>query len=165
MEQHTKSPTLKGYYDGCPIGTVLAYAGPWTETLKDLGWQLCNGDSLDPDKYPDLHTAIGDIYGKDGNNFKLPDHQGYFIRGVNITAKGKDPNRAVGSSQDDDFKKHKHQWRGYHHTTASAVGNHSRAEEYIGGDDLNDCTLEVGGDETRPVNIAMNYIIKVKNIM
>jgi microcystin-dependent protein len=164
MEQQSAPSPLRGYYDGCPVGTILVYAGEWTKDLQDLGWRLCDGFPLDVAGYPDLYNAIKNLYGGDAINFNLPDLQGYFIRGVNTKTVGKDPNRKVASKQDDDFKKHKHQWSGWR-AGGSLTGNHARAENWIEADGQNDCTNEVGGAETRPVNIAMNYIIKVKYIM
>lgn len=39
------------------------------------GWLLCNGSTYDPNEYPELFTAIGDILGK-----RRPNYSGYFLK-------------------------------------------------------------------------------------
>lgn len=41
------------------------------------GWLLCNGSTYDPNEYPELFTAIGDIFGK-----QRPNYSGYFLKGA-----------------------------------------------------------------------------------
>jgi len=45
------------------------------------GWLLCDGASVATATYPDLHTAIGYVYGGAGANFNLPDLVDRFVRG------------------------------------------------------------------------------------
>ena len=69
-----------------PIGGVLAYAGPHDSLAKD--WRVCDGSELKREDYPELFRVIGTRYGGTGNEtFKLPNYQGYFLRGVDPGAK------------------------------------------------------------------------------
>ncbi len=70
-----------------PVGCVLAYAGCLNNNqLNALGWSICDGASLSIKQYPELFAAIGTCNGGDGNtHFNLPDHQGFFLRGVDPT--------------------------------------------------------------------------------
>jgi hypothetical protein len=65
---------------------------------------------------------------------------------------------AVGSVQGDEFRSHTHQWLG-------SDGQHSPANidttaSEFGLKDQYQDTLAAGGNETRPVNANVNYIIK-----
>jgi microcystin-dependent protein len=110
-----------------PIGTIMAYGGDVTDpdikkSLKARGWLHCDGSTkkINGD-YKDLYRVIGDAFGRDGNNFYLPDMRGQFLRGVDH-GKGRDPDAGerthpvsgekvgdkVGSVQEDRFKRHNH---------------------------------------------------------
>lgn len=106
---------------------------------------------------------------------KLPDLRGEFIRGLD-NGRGVDSGRTLGSYQGDLNKSH------YHHTTtgynadeSSVFGGDSGlaivgaigefAKDNFGrleGNELMSRTSLSGGNETRPRNIAMKYIIKYK---
>jgi len=138
------------------------------------GWFFCNGASLDREEYKDLFDVIGVAFGApDPDTFNLPDLRGRFIRGVDHGT-GRDPDAAlrkfsykggntgnkVGSVQDDELKKHKHQWRGYR---ACGSGDRVvRSKDPIGSDDIQDACFETGGNETRPKNVYVNWIIKAQ---
>lgn len=87
----------------CPIGTIQAFAF----CNVPNGWLPCDGRSLSIAEYPLLYKAIGKIYGSVGNNFKLPNLRGKFMRGWDSTGKI-DKNRAFGSEQEDSIQIHKH---------------------------------------------------------
>ena len=56
-----------------PPGMVVPYAG---STAPD-GWLLCDGRTLQSDRYPELYAAIGTTYGQNKpGSFKLPDLRG-----------------------------------------------------------------------------------------
>jgi len=110
--------------NGVPIGTIVPYAGNFTETLKNQGWLFCDGSPVSKTDYLDLWNAIGEIwgYGNDGTGgtiFSLPDLQGQFLRGVDV-AGNNDPDKStrtlksgissgtVGSYQPDAFQGHWH---------------------------------------------------------
>ncbi|MBC8139664.1 MAG: tail fiber protein [Fibrella sp.] len=77
-----------------PSGSVIAYAGtvegdsvdatPQEPVMVVNGWLLCNGAEL-PNKEPfrELFAAIQFAHGRGaGTNFRVPDYQGRFLRGV-----------------------------------------------------------------------------------
>ena len=65
-----------------PPGAVIPYAG---SSAPD-GWLLCDGRTLQSDRYPELYAAIGTTYGQDKpGSFKLPDLRGRVTAGVNAS--------------------------------------------------------------------------------
>ncbi len=123
----------------------------------------------------------------DGTN-GTPDLRGYFIRGLNTSSSGIDPNRILGSIQADDLKAHTHTGTtdpaGAHTHSASVpgfketgVGNTSGNDTYgftgqnylapsvsvaAVGDHTHTFTTDSrGGTETRPKNIALFYCQKI----
>jgi microcystin-dependent protein len=82
---------------GLPAGSVAYFAG---ENIP-LGWLEANGAFVSKTVYPALFAAIGYSYNNGintGDNFKLPDLRGEFIRGWD-NGRGMDPGRALGSWQ------------------------------------------------------------------
>ena len=77
-EKLTSQPYALYAGNGVPAGTVIAYAG---KGVPD-GYLLCNGDSVDKDRYPALFAAIEYTYGGSGTSFWLPDFRGMFLRGA-----------------------------------------------------------------------------------
>lgn len=143
------------------VGTVVAYAGSSTSLPPDSGWLLCDGSQFDTAKYPDLAAVLG-------NSNRVPDLRGYFLRGLDISGQvDRDGGgRTVLSVQQDAFRKH-------HHTTdelpwfwseRSDGGDHicARPGQDPGntGNGLHQQdSTDVGGAETRPMNVAVNYVI------
>ena len=70
-------------YDGIvPPGAVIPYAG---SSAPD-GWLLCDGRTLQSDRYPELYAAIGTTYGQNKpGSFKLPDMRGRVAAGANAS--------------------------------------------------------------------------------
>lgn len=104
--------------DGNPPGTILSFGGPNIPP----GYLPCDGQVVSKEDYPELFAAIATSWGGDGNpNFHLPDLRGRFMRGWDNGA-GNDPDSggrsalhlngsagdAIGSYQDDEFGRHKH---------------------------------------------------------
>lgn len=121
---------------------------PYPKSIPPSGFLLMNGQAITQAQYPIL-------YGLYGAN--LPDLRGAFIRGWD-NGKGRDTGRSILSYQGDDFKSHTH--------------NLARAENWGVGDLTDRVTTangnggianavgNTGGGETRPKNIAFNYIVK-----
>jgi len=162
------------------VGTVSAYAGA-SDNLPG-GWLLCDGSEVSRDEYPRLFAAIGTAHGGgDGaTTFNLPDYRGMFLRGVDNGA-GNDPDgqeRPVGSIQDSAIETHGHDIDdpGHAHEivirNSSASGGSGRhfhrdisnppeeTEPATTGITVTTPTGANVSTETRPVNSAVNYIIK-----
>ena len=151
-----------------PTGAVMPFAG----STAPAGWLLCDGSEVSRTTYPELFALIGVDYGIGDSvtTFNLPDYRGRFLRGVDGTA-GNDPDKAsrtsmntggntgnaVGSSQVNAFASHTHTvvasctnfWPG----DASAF---MPTQGYLGTKQ----TYASGGNETRPKNAYVNWIIK-----
>jgi microcystin-dependent protein len=156
-----------------PAGTVLPFAGDTAPS----GWAICNGDPVSRTDYAELFTAIGELWGVgDGSTtFNLPDMRGQFLRGLDTT-EGVDPDfatRAVGSSQEDKMQGHKHEedsnWRSWNMYTGTG-GNmlYNQLSGSAGPGNVVGVPKSDGvngtprtGPETRPKNVAVNYIIKL----
>ena len=155
----------------CPPGTVVAYMG----TTAPAGWLLCNGASVSRSTYASLYTVIGNASGSaDANSFNVPDLRGRFLRGWD-NAIGRDPDRAsrnamaaggntgdaIGSIQGDAFKNHSHTfydtYTNFSQTSASGGAGNTGATGTL---EQVDTTFQTGGNETRPMNAYVNYIIK-----
>jgi hypothetical protein len=159
LEKTTEDPSP------IPSGSVLAFGG----TTAPSGFLLCNGDSYLTASFRDLFAAIGYAHGGSAANFNVPDYRGRFLRGVD-GGTGRDPDaasrtvmntggntgNAVGSLQTDGFKSHQHDYtyRNNNHTFEDEPG----PSAWEGTSTQS--TGATGGNETRPVNAYVNYIIK-----
>ena len=160
------------------VGTVSAYAGA-SDNLPG-GWLLCDGSEVSRDEYPRLFAAIGTTHGGGATTFNLPDYRGMFLRGVDNGA-GNDPDgedRAVGSVQDFTIETHGHEIDDPGHVheinMARIVSDPAFARPLGGRLESNrvpplravtgiTVTTPTGANvstETRPVNSAVNYMIK-----
>jgi microcystin-dependent protein len=178
-------PYARSASNGVPVGTIVAFAGPAT-AVPD-GWLLCDGAALNSSSnlaYAQLFNVIGTTWGGTGNtSFNIPDLRGAFIRGLNETAGGLDPNRTLGSYQGGEIQSHNHTaWSdpvgdhthgisAYASNTASDLALPGRATnsgvtpsslgtDWAGGHSHGIGVNYSGGTETRPANWAVNYIIK-----
>jgi microcystin-dependent protein len=157
-----------------PPGTVIAYAGDVVNP-PPTGWLWCNGDPFPTSQpYTALFNVIGTTYGSAAGNppgFRVPDYRGYFLRGFDATG-NIDPGPRValtsgaipgtGSIEAQDIKSHTHAF------AANVYGSMAMglADSMLGIPSgsgqvfLQSATAATGGLETRPANIAVNYLIK-----
>ncbi|WP_455476852.1 phage tail protein [Bartonella sp. B41] len=171
------NPTLL-FSQNLPAGIISVFA----MTKIPEGWLLCDGKAYSRTEYASLFAAIGEKWGVGDkrSTFNVPDFRGMFLRGFD-DGRGIDKNRKFGSRQEDSFKEHTHNGetdlagKHWHEVdmivyqgTTSQGGNRDRYGK------INDTTLtthagehkhklllsKTGGDETRPVNIAVVYAIK-----
>ena len=63
-----------------PVGSIVAYCGA-RGNLSDTNWRVCDDSTLAQSQYPELYVMIGKANGSDGENFKIPDLRGRFLRG------------------------------------------------------------------------------------
>ncbi|MBN2531662.1 MAG: tail fiber protein [Spirochaetales bacterium] len=161
-----------------PLGTILPFAGPADKVPE--GWIICDGRAINRTTYVDLFEIIGTAWGTgDGSNtFNIPDLRGMFLRGVDSpgpdkdgidngpggndpdtekrgeSAPGSNKGNLVGSRQEDEFKSHNHRYRDQYKYNSHAFDG---ADRYGGSYSY---TENAGGNETRPKNAYVNYIIK-----
>lgn len=159
---------------GVPTGSVFYLAAV---TLPS-GYLVCSGAAVSRTTFAALFAAISTTYGAgDGSTtFNLPDLRGVFIRGLDV-GRGLDPSRDLGTFQNDQVQYHKHNsaWGeagegpfGRSNTLGRVGSNSTDHDNYWwwtndGRNSDSDGTVNpVGtvGDETRPVNVALNAVIK-----
>jgi phage-related tail fiber protein len=145
------------------------------------GWLKANGAAVSRTTYANLFAVISTTFGAGNGSttFNLPDMRGEFVRGLD-DGRGVDPDRTLGSAQDDRFQTHKHAWddtkainaddnppnasSGYlsgngGSTQALFAGGTINSRQYIGAPTDNESTVRTG-TETRPRNIALLACIK-----
>lgn len=159
---------------------AAAYVAP-------MGWLVCDGQQLRRADWPALFAAIGYRYLQKGEVpnelFRVPDLRGYFLRGVDPTGRVDRDTSArqtpageaaaapwIGSTQSFALQAHEHDY------TKPTVASTEPGE----GGPVNVITTAVvatdgivtakGADapvtsrhETRPVNVAVYYLIKASN--
>jgi len=154
----------------CPIGSIIMFGGH-TDQLP-TGWLYCNGDIVSRKGYEDLFNVIGHNFGNrigkleydPDRQFFLPDLRGRFVRGVDDGV-GRDPDAAqrtdmqsstprpgIGSVQPDALRRHSHEYR------RLKWGGDDCSGRVWGHEDVQ--TGESGGNETRPLNAAVYFIIR-----
>jgi microcystin-dependent protein len=152
-----------------PTGSILMYGG----TSAPSGYFLCNGDAKSRTTYAALFAVIGTSfgYGDNSTTFNVPDLRGRFIRGTD-SGVGRDPDASsrtasltggatgdnVGSAQAAALAAHTHTI-----TTGNISGsvNNNQLRDTEGSNPVAQNTSSTGGNETRPLNVGVNFIIKI----
>jgi microcystin-dependent protein len=158
-----------------PTGMVGYFAASVAPAFNDNdgastveAWLPCRGQALNTFVYRRLHAVVSNTFGGDAfaagttdqpaatSTFNVPDLRGQFLRGWNNTdTEGPDQGRAFGTAQDDELGSHSHNYQAwFFQSTATAPGPGGA------GNVTNTQTGAAGGDETRPVNVAMLPMIK-----
>lgn len=79
----------------------------WPVNKITNSWLPCEGQLLSKLEYKELFQYLGYEFGGEGDLFALPDTRGHFIRCWSNLGE-LDPNRKLGSIQNDSIKAHKH---------------------------------------------------------
>ena len=162
--------------DGLPIGAYLSY--PSQKTIP-AGFLLADGRSLKKSEYTELFDVIGYTYGGSGQNFNLPNFaDGKFMRSIGGNA------ATLGAAQGDAIDVSRLQLRSIvtdnlgNRNVYGTTGNDYRAVQYTysatgadiayksvaGKEDKPIFATSKPANETRPYNMAVVFIIKVKNV-
>ncbi|WP_175869335.1 phage tail protein [Bartonella gabonensis] len=171
------APSLPESFSPGFIGTFA------TEKIPS-GWLLCDGKEYSRKSYANLFAVLGETWGKgDGQTtFNVPDLRGMFLRGLD-SGKEIDKGRRLGSRQEESFKAHTHEGKtdlaGKHQHSFPETENRIFQADWgdlkryaalfllkkmltdAAGEHEHKILLEkTGGDETRPVNMAVVYAVK-----
>lgn len=142
-------------------GDIVVPAGLicWGVQQTDWGqWLLCDGRAIDRSIYRDLLLLLEFAWGTDDNgNPKIPDLRGEFIRGLD-NGRGVDSDRQRGSNQSDELKSHNHKVDAYGYSKGGDYDSYSKVYHLRSNYD-SFYTLNAGGNETRPRNLAFNAFI------
>ncbi|MBA8099139.1 tail fiber protein [Escherichia coli] len=144
-----------------PVGVPV----PWPSATPPTGWIKCNGAPFSAEEYPELAKVYPAL--------KLPDLRGEFIRGWD-DGRGVDSGRVVLTGQSQSVQLHTHDLAmayssdiGYKDTLGTTPDSDLIAIKYM----INVTTFngsgwvylkanDSTGTETRPRNLAFNYIVR-----
>ncbi|HFU8032377.1 TPA: phage tail protein [Escherichia coli] len=127
-----------------PVGVPV----PWPSATPPTGWLKCNGAAFSAEEYPELAK----VYPTN----KLPDLRGEFIRGWD-DGRGIDSGRTLLSAQDGSIEAHGHDYNGAIYTSSGPSWANTKD---AGHRAYSGFTSSYGGSETRPRNIAFNFIVR-----
>lgn len=171
---------------GVPIGAIQQFA----MTTLPAGWLECDGSAISRVTYAALFGTIGTTFGTGNGSttFNIPDMRGYFARGWDHGA-GVDPARVFGSTQTSANLAHTHTGTtgtesATHTHSYTAQGRYGLNQQSTSvfrpavGDSAGSTptlitdtesaththsftTGSSGGSESRPINLALLFAIKV----
>jgi len=158
---------------GAPVGTIVAWMGDYDEKTGQVImendtesiWIVCQGRDFDSSWNREaLKIALGE------NAAKLPDLRGYFLRGHDkdnrVDPGPRSPNK-VGGIQKAEVGKHNHTVGGPIMSNVNVTWEpNTKFRDHMLRKDpdghIQITTDDYGGMETRPKNISVNWIIRVK---
>ncbi len=171
---------------GLPVGAVSAYAGPLAPEqglgivpIEASGWMLCDGRTLPAALYPELYVVLGTLYGGSDGTFRIPDYRGTFLRGADHGS-GNDPDArirttasggtadGVGSTQRSAMQDHGHNYKAVVSRLGGELGAAPNGPTQQNAETTGSPVaaprsgqpVGTSQHETRPANVAVNYIIK-----
>lgn len=153
LEDDSGNPVWKSITNGSggvPVGAIIAW--PAIIDPPDMAkWLECKGQAITRDTYPELFAVVGT---------RVPDLRGLFLRGLGGNS------GALGVAQSDMLKAHQHGYgiagdvwnnnAGVNAHYSAQVARHSTPKTDMSGDP----NVYI---ETRPVNMAVRYLIRAKN--
>lgn len=180
--------TISAFAGEIDPSSYTCTSGPWLQNLNfgptprnNTGWILCDGSIFPVSLFPDLYAVIGNVYGGPPmQDARVPDYRGYFLRAI-TNDKGSPANNdrkpyqngsgfIVGQKQEDMLILHAH------HSFTGVGGSggppapllkspppplEKEAQIFVfppagTGPPI---AKQVTGEETRPINIYVNYLI------
>lgn len=149
-----------------PVGVPV----PWPSATPPTGWLKCNGAAFSAEEYPELAKAYP--------TNKLPDLRGEFIRGWD-DGRGIDPGRILLASQEHAMQNvtgsigkiqlfkdlvtsgpFRNNGNNYLTTGLTAVTGPNSGGSGVTTFDFDMSRVANTANETRPVNVAFNYIVR-----
>ncbi|EIB9621081.1 TPA: tail fiber protein [Escherichia coli] len=144
-----------------PVGVPV----PWPSATPPTGWIKCNGAPFSAEEYPELAKVYPAL--------KLPDLRGEFIRGWD-DGRGVDSGRVVLTGQSQSVQQHTHDLAmayssdvGYKDQLGTTPDSDLIAIKYMinvttfnGSGSVYLKANDSTGTETRPRNLAFNYIVR-----
>ena len=144
-----------------PVGVPV----PWPSATSPTGWLKCNGSSFNLASYPKLAAVFP--------SGVLPDLRGEFIRGWD-DGRGVDAGRAILTSQTDALQQITGEIKGLvHYIDDSGLGAFDTTQtgaqvslspvsigNAISNHTFDSSRVARSASETRPRNIAFNYIVR-----
>lgn len=187
MTDLASPPAAAEMFGLVPVGAIIAWAGnippapssPPGFDPESSGWLVCDGRSLPVADYPLLAGVLGGIYGSGGwgseETFNLPDFRGYFLRAVDLAqnvdvdprmpARGGEENGA-GSTQASAMQTHTHGYSALYSQIPGGSGSYQSLAPYTDSQQTSAPSVPASGgvseNETRPVNVAVFYLIKAR---
>ena len=101
---------INGILNILSSGLVMAYTGRTDPT----GWLICDGRAISKTTFSNLFSVIGVQFGDAGENFKIPNYRGAFLRGTFGTDTHIGPE--INKSQGDAIQQHTHNIQDNGHT-------------------------------------------------
>ena len=158
------------FVGGIPSGAIIPFAYNVTSGNIPAGWLLCDGSIYTVSAYPNLGALLANTYGGSTGTFAVPNLKGLFIRGAGTqTVSGTTyTSESIGTAQKDQFQGHQHgyayQYVGGNNAQSGGGANGNGygttgTTNSISTDNTNGTPRY--GSETRPVNLAMVYCIKI----
>jgi microcystin-dependent protein len=163
-----------------PVGTIVAFPG----AIPPVGFLELDSSVKSAALYPDLNTYLAGKYNKGdegAGNFRLPDGRGEFLRGWDH-GRGVDAGRGIGTYQAEAFAAHNHRYFDGTAATFDPAGNWQAGNingaaasisvgAFLSAVDSGSTmqmvnaqnTVNTGGTETRPRNLAVMWCIKAWN--
>ena len=180
---NTTANYLQNGFSLLPIGTILMYGGSVPPTL----FTACQGQSLSRTSFAELFAVIGTTYGSTSSTtFNIPDMQGLFVRGAGTHLTLSNVSGILGRIQSSSIGVHSHDF------SAVSQNGLTNSNALTGVDLLNvvggalnkvfapftnpivnfinnrtsaiydSAGSAITGSETRPNNICLTYMIKVR---
>ena len=129
-----------------PVGTIISWPvaqnpADWQNSDGSYNWLECNGQSISKTVYPELFALMGG---------QVPDLRGLFLRGLGGNS------AELKVKQEDEIKRHSHR--------TPVAARDDGGGFYAGGYPFSGYwnTEETGGVETRPVNMAVRYLVRAR---
>jgi hypothetical protein len=156
-----------------PPGSIMAYLG----SNDPDGWVICDGVARTNtnERYNNLITmGIGSSI---GGNYTPPNYKGAFLRGTGTSGNYSGP--ALGNAQNHATQTHNHTINDPGHAHSYTNGYFDQTLSYVLGSggqrgvtnfntttsttgiSINNSTINVDPNETRPYNFGVNWIIKL----